>query len=167
MYPELKRYLNSLNKTQNPDGSWDVNGEVRIPNAMHNGFIRKITQLPIKFGKVSRDFYCDGLGLTTLEGCPKEVGGWFNCSRNQLVNLIGGPLKVGLGVICYDNQLISLEGAPEEVGWDFDCSDNQLRNFKGKPKHIGGRFIYDNNPMDQLMEPGSEEDDIDQIINGF
>ena len=44
-----------------------------------------------------------GLGLTSLKGAPKEVGGDFWCSYNQLT---------------------SLEGAPREIGGGFDCSNN-------------------------------------------
>ena len=136
----VEEYIRSLpGAKQNPDGSWNVVGDVYLYN-------KGLTSLQIRFRKVTGHFDCSYNQLTTLAGAPQEVGGVF---------------------YCYHNQLTTLEGAPQEVGGDFYCSYNQLKNFKGKPKHIGGKFVYDNNPMDQLMQPGSENDDIDQIINGF
>jgi hypothetical protein len=66
-----KRYLIS-NYTINPDGSIDVDGDVSIANG-------RLTKLPLKFNKVSGDFYCSYNELTSLEGCPKEVGYYFYC----------------------------------------------------------------------------------------
>jgi hypothetical protein len=73
------------------------------------------------------DFDCGSNQLTSLEGAPKEVGGYFDCDHNQLT---------------------SLEGAPKEVGRDFDCSHNQLTTLKG----IGivkGRVYCSDNPVSE------------------
>lgn len=32
--------------------------------------------------------------LTSLNGCPQEVGGYFWCSRNKLTSLEGGPKEL-------------------------------------------------------------------------
>ena len=32
--------------------------------------------------------------MTSLKGCPKEVGGGFSCSYNKLTTLEGGPTKL-------------------------------------------------------------------------
>lgn len=85
------------NYTVNSDGLIDVNGGVDLRYL-------KLTKLPIKFGTVSGDFYCNSNKLTTLEGSPNHVGGDFYCA---------------------DNKLTTLEGAPNHVGGNLDCTYNQ------------------------------------------
>ena len=108
-----------INYTVNPDGTVDVDGNVDLSN-------RKLTRLPLKFGKVSGNFYCSYNKLTTLEGCPTEVGGSFLCNNNQLTTLKGGPKIVGRNFVCYYNKLTTLEGCPKEVVGHFSCSNNKL-----------------------------------------
>lgn len=105
----------------NADGAYDVDGDVHISDK----YVRD-GKLTVKFGKVTGTFKACGIGLTSLEGCPREVGGEFDCSENQLISLEGAPEKVAAGFYCSYNQLTSLEGAPEKVGGTFDCSDNSL-----------------------------------------
>ena len=51
-----------------------------------------------------KNFYCvDCVNLMSLEGAPKEIGGYFDCSH------------------C--DKLISLEGAPKKVGGSFYCQN--------------------------------------------
>ena len=99
----------------------------------------------INFGKITGEFNCSELGLTSLKGAPTEVGGWFDCSYNQLTSLEGAPQEVGGRFDCSRNQLISLKGAPTEVGGSFDCHNNQLISLKGAPQTVGGDFNYRNN----------------------
>lgn len=77
----------------NDDGSIDVDGFVIIVNT-------ELTSLPIRFNIVSDDFYCGSNKLTTLEGCPKEVGGSFYCSDNDLTSLEYSPIHVGGSFLC-------------------------------------------------------------------
>jgi hypothetical protein len=138
------------NYTINPDGTVDVDGNVYLSG-------QGLKKLPLKFGKVTGDFYCGHNRLTTLEGSPKEVGGFFSCGYNQLTTLEGAPKEVGGDFYCNNNQLTTLEGAPKEVGCefdasyqeegDFDCSDNQLTTLEGAPKEVGGYFLCHNNPL--------------------
>ena len=86
------------NYTINLDGTVDVNGDVNL-------FNRKLSKIPLKFGRVTGSFYCHNNQLTTLLGCPVEVGGNFSCSHNQLT---------------------TLEGCPREVGGYFNCNINPL-----------------------------------------
>ena len=51
------------------------------------------------------DLSCSYNNLTSLEGCPEVVEGYFNCSYNKLT---------------------SLEGCPEVVKGDFYCNNNNL-----------------------------------------
>ena len=72
-------YLDNIldRATQNPDGSYDVKGDVNLSD-------KNLTRLPIKFRHVSGDFYCHDNKLTSLEGAPKEVGGYFYCQHNPV-----------------------------------------------------------------------------------
>jgi hypothetical protein len=90
-----------MNWTLNSDGKVDVDGWVFINNG-------DLTEIPIKFGKVSKSFYCSNNNLTSLEGAPSEVGGYFNC---------------------FNNLLTSLEFTPSYVGGWFDCHNNPLKDY--------------------------------------
>jgi len=73
------------------------------------------------------DIYVSNLGLTSLEGAPKSVKGYFYCYDNpKLTSLKGAPKNVGGGFYCHHNsKLMSLEGAPKSVGKDLT---NSIRN---------------------------------------
>jgi len=133
------------NYTINPDGSIDVNGDVEL-------YGKGLTKLPLKFGKVTGDFYCGHNQLTTLEGGPREVGGYFYCNYNKLTTLDGSPKEVGGGFYCINNQLTTLEGGPQEVGGGFYCSYNQLTTLEGAPREVGGNFDCINNPIYQIYK---------------
>ena len=91
--------------TKNSDESIDIEGSVDL-----NGL--KLKKLPLKFNKVSGNFYCGNNQLTSLEGSPKEVGGFFNCSSNNLTSLEGAPKKVGGDFWCYSN---AVKFTPDQV----------------------------------------------------
>lgn len=61
-------------------------------------------------------------GLTSLEGCPKEVWGKFNCSGNKLTSLKYGPEKVR--------------------GEIYNCSYNPLKSFKYVPALSRDGFLF-------------------------
>jgi hypothetical protein len=125
------------------DGLVDVDGDVDLS-------YRRLTKLPLKFGRVSGDFYCENNNLTTLEGAPKEVVGDFSCYNNKLTTLEGAPKEVGGGFICSNNKLTSLEGAPKEVGGYFYCYNNKLTTLEGAPKKVGGNFWCSYNKLTTL-----------------
>lgn len=80
--------------------------------------------------------------VTSLEGAPKKVNGYFHCGGNELTSLEGAPKKVGGSFYCDNNKLTSLEGVPNEVGGNFDCSYNSnLVLPKEKPSWLVGEFI--------------------------
>lgn len=131
----------------NEDGSVDVDDDVDVfESDVIDG------KLPFKFGKVSGNFDCSACHLTSLEGCPQEVGGFFNCSHNQLTSLEGCPREVGGSFSCNKNQLTSLEGCPQKIVGDFDCRNNQLTSLKGCPKEVSGCFNCDNNQLTSLKD---------------
>ena len=121
----------------------DVQGDVNLSN-------KKLTQLPIQFGKVSGYFDCCYNQLTSLEGGPTSVGGIFSCHNNKLTNLEGGPTSVGESFYCAYNQLTSLEGGPASVCGDFYCHDNQLTSLEGSLSSVGKGFYCQHNQLTSL-----------------
>ena len=121
-----KRY-NITNYTINSDGSIDVNGYVWLT---YEG----LSELPLRFNKVSGDFDCGCNYLTTLKGGPRWVGGYYNCD---------------------DNQLTSLEFSPDYVGSNFYCDDNDLTDNYCDTE-IGGYF-YTSLEQDGLTEVNYNE----------
>ena len=122
----------------NSDGTYDVNDDVNLEECEQ--IIDPNGKLTIKFNKVTGNFICGDNKLTSLKGCPKEVGGNFGCGDNKLTSLEGCPEKVGGDFDCGFNKLTSLKGCPEKVGGSFDCGDNKLTSLEGAPKEIGGDF---------------------------
>jgi hypothetical protein len=137
-----KKY-NITNWTLNPDGTVDVDGSVYLSG-------QRLSKLPLKFGRVTGDFKCYSNQLTSLEGCPTEIGGDFECYSNQLTSLEGCPTEIGGSFWCYYNQLTSLEGCPTQIGGSFWCSYNQLTSLEGCPKEIGLNFYCYNNKLTSL-----------------
>ena len=134
------------NYTVNKDGTVDVNGDVNLSNMKYKQKIT-LTILPLKFGKVMGTFYCSYNKLTTLEGCPTEVGGDFYCSNNKLTTLEGCPTEVVGNFYCSFNKLTTLEGCTKEVVGRFDCSYNQLTMLKYCPKEVDGTFFCQSNQL--------------------
>jgi hypothetical protein len=136
----LCKKIKIRNYTINGDGSIDVNGNAIM--AFHY-FDEKT--LPIKFNRVSGDFNCSNNKLTSLVGCPVEVGGSFDCRENALTSLEGCPKKVGENFDCEANRLNSLLGCPLNIIGFFDCSSNKLTSLVGCPTVVGGHFQCSNN----------------------
>jgi hypothetical protein len=128
-------------------GKWNFNKEGLV-DVVGNIYIKNKTIFKsISFGKVTGDFYCADIQLTTLEGSPREVGGNFQCDNNELRTLEGSPMEVVGNFQCDNNELITLEGAPRKVGGNFQCDDNELTTLKGSPMEVGGNFQCDNNEL--------------------
>jgi hypothetical protein len=83
----------------NDDNTIDVNGDVYLGCKLDD-----MEKLPVKFGKVSGCFSCFGNKLTTLEGCPNYVGGYFSC--DIITHLDLGNLGNINGYISYNKQRI-------------------------------------------------------------
>jgi hypothetical protein len=124
---DICKEYNIENYTVNPDGSIDVDGNVDLYN---KGFV----ELPLRFNKVTGCFDCGYNNLTTLEGCPRWIGGFFYCSRNELT---------------------SLEFSPDYVGDYFECTGNDLTNNYCDTE-IGGNF-YTSLKQDGLTEHNYKE----------
>ena len=120
--------------TINSDGSIDVDCSVYIR-------FKRLTKLPLKFGRVSGDFDCSHNNLTSLEGCPGWVGRNFDCHNNNLTSLKGSPSSIEDDFVCHNNKLTTLEGGPRVVNGNFDCSSNQLTNLIGGPGWVGRNIM--------------------------
>jgi hypothetical protein len=153
------------NYVVNADGTVDVNGDVYLE-------VPEISQIPIKFGKVSGDFCIQWLlnnrnKLTSLEGSPREVGGGFYCNNNQLVSLEGAPRKVGGDFVCFRNKLTSLEGISQYISGNIKCQDNQLRDVRGVKDGWRGRFYSQGNPVHKIFKlfPKKRRDEVIEYLN--
>ena len=131
------------NYTINSDLTVDVDDTVNISN-------EELTELPLKFGKVSGHFYCENNNLTSLLGSPQTVGGFFDCYNNCLTSLLGSPKEVGGNFNCENNNLTSLLGSPKTVGGYFSCNRNKIINFKQLP--ITYKYYLENNPIDEFLK---------------
>ena len=133
------------NYTINPDESIDVNGSVNLSNWRMNEF-------PLKFNKVTGNFYCDNIGLKTLKGAPKWVGGVFGCSSNELESLVNSPEYVGKGFFVDSNKLTSLDGCPKEIGKDFSFDFNEVYSLDGaKETKVGNKYTMQFNPVSWIF----------------
>jgi hypothetical protein len=145
---EQKGFLNEFTT-----GSWSLNpqtGKVDVNGTFNCSEEGLMNLKGIEFGNVSVDFHCNGNRLTSLEGAPQTVGGYFDCNYNVLTDLKGAPQKVGESFYCSNNRLTDLKGAPETVERSFDCSDNDLTSLKGAPQTVGGDFFCEENNLTSL-----------------
>ena len=150
------------NWSLNPDGTVDVDGNVDLSR-------QRLSKLPLKFGRVTGYFFCSYNQLTSLEGCPTEIGGNFYCHINLLTSLKGCPTEIGGNFYCYNNQLTSLEGCPKEISGSFFCYNNQLTSLKGAPEYIEGKvdFMPNNNLpvyIKQILKLNGDDKDIQKYI---
>ncbi|MCK9544709.1 MAG: hypothetical protein M0R03_22045 [Novosphingobium sp.] len=82
-------FYNIINYKWNKDGTLDVDGHVFIESM-------NLTKIPFKFGVVTGFFSCMDNELTSLEGCPREVGECAYFSLNyKLKSLKYFPRKIG------------------------------------------------------------------------
>ena len=78
---EICRKYGITNYTINSDGTIDVDGDVDLSD-------KGLTKLPLTFNRVIGDFSCSyNNRLTSLEGSPKHIDGYFSCYSNKLINL--------------------------------------------------------------------------------
>lgn len=104
----------------------------------------KITKLPVKFKKVTGRFLVNKTALTTLEGCPDEVGETFNCAETHITSFEGGPKLVGMSGKEYSNtyyadhcqNLTSLKGIAENAEYLNIGFCKNLKKFDYMSKEV-------------------------------
>lgn len=166
------RNLGIKNYIINSDGSISVGGSVSLLS---------IEYIPIKFRKVSGNFYisgrldnligcpyfvggdfnCSCTGITSLEGCPEIIKGVFSCYGNRLTSLEHGPKEIGQDIQINDNDISSLVGIPKGFNGCVYCSDNNIRNFDGLPNFFENEIQCFSNPVFEVY------DLFDQGIDGL
>lgn len=83
--------------------------------------LKELTNGLFVFGTIWGCVDFEGTQITSLEGSPRKVQGFFDCSHCP--------------------NLTSLEGSPDYIRDSFYCTGNsKLKSLKGGPKHIGGNF---------------------------
>ena len=123
----------------NFDDSVDVNGNVYMSD-------NYLEYIPINFDTVTGDFNIRFNKLTSLKGCPREVGRNFNCNNNETLKTLDNlPIRVG-GIINFENcGLISTKGLNNVVCDEFELSKNNISDLTGCPKHTNRLILSDNN----------------------
>lgn len=116
-----------------------------VTGSMFRGSLRVIAKITTLEGfpkYVNGGLECRGTLLSSLVGCPQEIGGTFYMeSRSNIKTLEGGPVKVGGNYDVSEIGLESLVGAPRVVHWDFECVDNKITDLVGSPEEVGRDFI--------------------------
>jgi len=119
-----------------------------------NAIIRGINDLRVlRVDEISGNFDCylNKLNkLTSLEGGPTIVNGYFSCSNNNLTSLEGSPVSVNGNFSCSNNKLTSLEGCLSTIGGNFNCSNNILTSLDGGPVIVNGFFDCSYNRLTSL-----------------
>jgi hypothetical protein len=125
------------------DGYVSVNGNVKLA--------KPVESLPVRFRRISGNFWCQSNNLKTLEGSPYQVGENFLVRENDLDTLEGSPQIVGKIFSCSGNpRLGSLKGGPVWVGEQYNCSSCGLEDLIGAPQWVGGSFYCSGNPLESL-----------------
>lgn len=122
----------------NADCSLDIYRNIAIEP--FDILVIKEGKLPFKFGRVNGTMWLNGLGLKTLENCPKEVTDDFVIYDNNLDNFIGGPEIVGGNFAANMNlSLKSLDGSPKKVGGKYSIlSCRYIEDISGISPEIEG-----------------------------
>ena len=96
------------------------------------------------------DIYIIKKGLTSLEGCPKEVvKGSLWVQDNKITKLDFFPEKVDVVVVA-NNPLESLKGLPDSVR-KLNCTNIDIKDLVGIPSNINTNFDgYDNRLLESL-----------------
>jgi len=140
------------------ESGYTINDDLTVDVTHSNGvYIKKqdFSKLPVRFGKVDQWFLLDGTkNLTTLEGCPFEVGKGFSCRETKITSLEGCPtITHGGSFNIFMNKLTSLEGSPKTVA-QMHCDFNELTDLKGSPDIVNGEenaiFNCSNNDITSL-----------------
>jgi len=156
LFLESNEDINSICKeysimdyTVNKDGYVDVDGNVNL-------YRKRLTELPLKFGKVTGYFTCSFNRLTSLEGSPYWVGKDFNCTGNLLKTLESGPKVVIGDYLCYSNNLINFKGFPEDHDGVIFFNNNPVYKLIEKiPNNKKSKFIYWCNEFDAINDEGN------------
>ena len=142
---KLQEFLEDItSKVRLSDGSWRVHTNLDV----HRRGLTSLKGLNVSI--VDKSFLCNLNNLTSLEGCPREVGNDFSCIGNRLTSLKGSPEVIPGRFYCASNLLTSLEGGPKIVKCSFWCTGNRLKSLVGGPEEVDGSYRCDENDLTSL-----------------
>lgn len=144
----LKAHYNIVGKV-----SILTNGEVNVSGSVEVRHVPDTGQLSVQFNEVKGnfEFMVSGETLKDLTGCPRWVGGVFECSNNHILSLKGAPEYVGDTFEIRYCELRSLEHGPTHVGGDYLVRRNPLQSLAHLAGHIGGEVDFEYNPHMPLL----------------
>lgn len=115
-----------------------------------------IESLPKLPQEIKGSLYLHETLISSLDGCPKRVGGNFDVSDcKNLKSLDGGPEYVGKNFLCSGSNLESLQGSPKEVGGFFEADSNDLSSLEGMTQKIGKWISLSKNKLVSVDHLGS------------
>jgi len=125
-----------------------ANGEVDVDGSVEVRHVPDSHQLSVQFNQVKSnfEFMVNGETLADLTGCPRWVGGIFECSNNRILSLKGAPEYVGDTFEIRFCELRSLEHGPRHVGGDYLVRRNPLQSLEHLADHIGGDVDFEWTP---------------------
>lgn len=135
--------LNINNYTINNDLSVDVNDVVVLAHM-------NLTEIPVKFNRITKSFLCQHNKLKTLKNAPEYVGGDFNCSSNQIKELTHSPRIVKGHFSCSKNKIENLKGISNEIGGRLDATSNKINTLEYFPKRAKMSVFLADNIVDSL-----------------
>mgnify|MGYP003605860469 CR=1 FL=1 len=126
-----------------------------------------------KYGDLTGQHYMgsilvNGLGLTSLEGAPREVSGSFNCSDNNLTSLEYGPDYVsGYYNATGNKNLTSLKGCATTIKGAFWCDKSSIKQSDVLNEIITNAIRAERYMVDKVIFNwnSSLKDDIDRHKN--
>jgi len=148
----VENYVIDDKMTINVDGDVDLNSKMLddFPQYIQFGIVsgyflcdyNNLTSLRGCPQNVGKDFGCSWNWLKSLEGCPQTIGGSFWCGNNGITSLVGCPQTIGGSFYCDYTRLVNLIGCTKNIIGDLNCHGVQLASFEGNPETIGGNFEF-------------------------
>ena len=108
-------------KIHKVDGNFSVCGDATIPRVMNLKSLKNFPRIVTGNFKINLNH-----GLTSLEGGPVEVGGYYNCAHGKLKTLDGIAKKIGQYIVAYKNPFTDIDDL-EDVEFsniDLEYCDN-------------------------------------------
>lgn len=162
----LRNILNVKNYSVDEDGKIIVNEDITIVNT-------ELTEMPIKIHKVngSINWYgnMDGMqpgSLTTLKNFPDIVTGSVNIFKNpKLTSLEGCPKEIGGSLVCDRCNIKSLKGIAENIGKNCIMSYNPVKDITPiKSIEIGGQIQLIETPYSYTITDENKAEDSSILI---
>lgn len=147
-----------------PAGLVDVKGDCESITMFMTG------KLPVQFGTVTGSFTVFAASLNNLDGCPRMVGGDFDCRYNELTDFTGAPSVVSGGFHAKSkDKLASLKGLPSKIATNNTKTAVSLswHNDLGLMKLLTTDIGYKkaSTPLELTGAPNDVTNIIDKYIN--